>query len=227
MISIVVPLYNEMDNIDELFLKVKTVMEEGDLSFELICINDGSMDDTTEKLAALSDNDDRVKVIEFNRNYGQTAAMMAGFNYSSGDIIVPMDGDLQNDPQDIPRLIKKINQGFDVCSGWRKERKDNKLKRTLPSKIANRIISLFSGVKLHDYGCSLKAYKKEVIKDVRLYGEMHRFIPIYASWHGAKICEIPVNHHPRTSGKSNYGHRKNTESDLGSCRCFVFKYHIE
>ena len=141
----------------------------------------------------------------FKRNFGQTAAMSAGIDYASGDVIIPMDGDLQNDPNDIPKLLNKVEEGFDVVSGWRKDRKDNAVSRNLPSKIANSLISKISGVHLHDYGCSLKAYKREVIEDVRLYGEMHRFIPVYASWMGAKVTEVPVNHYPRLNGVSKYG----------------------
>jgi glycosyltransferase involved in cell wall biosynthesis len=144
-------------------------------------------------------------VIHFRRNFGQTTAIMAGIDYSSGDVLIPMDGDLQNDPQDIPKLLAKLQEGFEVCSGWREDRKDHALKRNLPSRIANWLISKISGVHLHDYGCSLKAYRREVIKGVKLYGEMHRFIPIYATWQGARVAEIPVTHHPRIHGESKYG----------------------
>jgi glycosyltransferase involved in cell wall biosynthesis len=146
-----------------------------------------------------------VKVVHFRRNAGQTAAMMAGIDFASGDVIVPIDADLQNDPEDIPRLLDKLDEGYDVCSGWRKDRQDEALRRNLPSRIANRLISWVSGVPLHDYGCSLKAYRREVIKDVKLYGEMHRFIPIYASWQGAKVTEVPVRHAARKYGVSKYG----------------------
>jgi glycosyltransferase involved in cell wall biosynthesis len=156
-------------------------------------------------LDRLAVNDDRVKVIHFRKNFGQTAAMMAGVDHAHGEVIIPMDADLQNDPHDIPRLLDKLNEGYDVVSGWRKDRKDQAVKRNFLSRIANRLISIISGVHLHDYGCSLKAYRRSVIKDVKLYGEMHRFIPIYASWFGAKITEIPVAHHPRKFGRSNYG----------------------
>jgi glycosyltransferase involved in cell wall biosynthesis len=156
-------------------------------------------------LDELSDADKRIKVIHFRKNFGQTAAIMAGIDASSGSIIITMDGDLQNDPKDIKNLLSKLNEGYDVCSGWRKDRKDNPLKRNLPSKLANWFISKVSGVHLNDYGCTLKAYKRHVIENVKLYGEMHRFIPIYAVWQGAKITEIPVQHHPRIHGKSKYG----------------------
>jgi len=145
------------------------------------------------------------EIIHFRRNYGQTAAMMAGIDYASGDVIIPIDADLQNDPEDIPKLLAKLDEGYDVCSGWRQNRKDNALRRNLPSRIANWIISKISGVHLHDYGCSLKAYNKDIIKEIKLYGEMHRFIPIYASWYGAKVTEIPVAHYPRKFGQSKYG----------------------
>ena len=148
---------------------------------------------------------ERVRVISLRRNYGQTAAMSAGIDAAKGEILIPMDADLQNDPKDIARLLEKLNEGYDVVSGWRKNRKDKLIMRKIPSQIANRIISWIGGVPLHDYGCSLKAYRREVIQDVRLYGEMHRFIPIYASWAGARVTEIPVEHHARTMGKSKYG----------------------
>jgi glycosyltransferase involved in cell wall biosynthesis len=170
-----------------------------------VLVNDGSSDRSGEVLDHLAANDDRVKVIHFRKNFGQTAAMMAGVDHARGEVIIPMDADLQNDPQDIPRLLEKLNEGYDVVSGWRKNRKDQAVRRNFLSRIANRFISRISGVQLHDYGCSLKAYRRSVIKDVKLYGEMHRFIPIYASWLGARIAEIPVSHHPRRFGTSNYG----------------------
>lgn len=173
--------------------------------WELVLVNDGSTDRSTQILDEIAAKDPAVKVVHFRRNYGQTAAMMAGFDYAQGEIVIPMDGDLQNDPSDIQKLVQKIDEGYDVCSGWRKARQDHALRRNLPSRIANRLISFISGVHLHDFGCSLKAYRSDVIKGVRLYGEMHRFIPIYASWHGAKVTEVPVTHHPRLYGKSKYG----------------------
>jgi glycosyltransferase involved in cell wall biosynthesis len=204
MLSVVIPVYNEADNVDRLYSRLVSALEALEHSFEIILINDGSQDETESRLSAMAQCDNRVKVVNFRRNFGQTAAMMAGIDHATGDIIVPMDGDLQNDPDDIGRLITKLDEGFDVVSGWRKDRKDSEW-RNLPSRVANSIISRISGVRLHDYGCSLKAYRREVIKGVRLYGEMHRFIPIYASWQGAKVTEIPVRHHARTHGVSKYG----------------------
>jgi glycosyltransferase involved in cell wall biosynthesis len=205
MISVTVPLYNELENIVPLHERVTLVLKSLNEPWELILVNDGSIDGTAAALDEVAAADPNVKVIHLRRNFGQTAAMMAGIDYARGDIIIPMDGDLQNDPMDIPRLLAKLGEGFDVVSGWRKWRKDAAVTRNFPSWLANRLISLISGVHLHDYGCSLKAYHKSVIKDVKLYGEMHRFIPIYASWQGARVAEIPVTHHPRQFGKSKYG----------------------
>lgn len=205
MISITIPVYNEQESIRPLLDRVRAVMEDQPREWELIFVNDGSSDRTARILDEESAADPRVKVVHFRRNFGQTAAMMAGFDFASGQIIIPMDGDLQNDPADIPKLLEQIESGYDVCSGWRKDRKDNALQRNFPSILANKLISKVSGVELHDFGCSLKAYRAEVIKGVRLYGEMHRFLPIYAKWHGAKITEVPVNHFARTSGHSKYG----------------------
>ncbi|SMF10937.1 glycosyltransferase family 2 protein [Pseudogulbenkiania subflava] len=205
MISVIVPVYNEADNLTALYEQAVSVLERLGQPWELIFINDGSTDGSQDKLEELAARNASVKVIKFCRNFGQTAAMMAGVDYAEGHVIIPMDGDLQNDPQDIPRLLEKLEQGFDVVSGWRQDRKDNPINRTLPSRVANGIISYVSGVHLHDYGCSLKAYRKDIIKGIRLYGEMHRFIPIYASCLGARIAEIPVQHHPRQNGVSKYG----------------------
>jgi glycosyltransferase involved in cell wall biosynthesis len=205
VLSICVPIYNEAESIPLLYEKTQGVLCKLGRKWEIILINDGSTDGSAAILNQLADQDPSVKVIHFRRNYGQTAAMMAGIDYASGSVIIPIDADLQNDPEDIPRLLAKLDEGFDVCSGWRKNRKDNALRRNLPSRIANWLISAISGVNLHDYGCSLKAYRKDVVKGIKLYGEMHRFIPIYASWHGAKVTEIPVNHHPRKYGQSKYG----------------------
>jgi len=204
-LSVIVPLYNEADNILLLYEKVTGIAPSLGCDLEMILVNDGSTDDSRAILDTLASRDGRVKVIHFRRNFGQTTAIMAGIDYSSGDVLIPMDGDLQNDPQDIPKLLAKLQEGYQVCSGWREDRKDHALKRNLPSRIANRLISAISGVRLHDYGCSLKAYRREVIKGVKLYGEMHRFIPIYAAWQGARVTEIPVAHHPRIHGKSKYG----------------------
>lgn len=205
MISLTVPVYNEREALRPLFTKVSEVMTAHGIPWEVIFVNDGSTDGSAETLNALAEDNPEVKVIHFRRNFGQTAAMMAGFDFAEGEVIIPMDGDGQNDPADIPRMLAKLEEGFDVCSGWRKDRQDNAIRRNLPSILANKLISAVSGVRLHDFGCSLKAYRAEVIKGVRLYGEMHRFLPIYAKWHGARIAEIPVSHFARTSGSSKYG----------------------
>lgn len=203
MISIIIPIYNEEDNIVKLSESILSSLS--DLKYEVLFINDGSTDNSESIIEKLTEKNSNFKLINLRRNYGQTAAMQAGFDHSSGIIVIPMDGDMQNDPKDIPKLIEKINEGYDVVSGWRKERLDKKFTRILPSKIANHLISKISGLYLHDYGCTLKAYKKEVLNDIKLYGEMHRFIPIYASWEGANVTEIPVRHHARTAGKTKYG----------------------
>ena len=175
------------------------------ITSEIIFVDDGSDDDTFSELRNIFDKDMTVRIVRFRRNFGQTAGMAAGFKLAEGEIIVSMDADLQNDPNDIPLLINKINEGYDIVSGWRKNRKDKWLSRRLPSIIANKIISMTTGIKLHDYGCTLKAFRKEVIKNINLYGEMHRFIPAVASWMGIKVSEVPVNHRPRTKGQSKYG----------------------
>jgi glycosyltransferase involved in cell wall biosynthesis len=205
MLSIVVPVYNEQDNVLPLYERVTASLQGVDEDYEVIVVNDGSRDRTEENLRAIAGRDPRFKVVNFRRNFGQTAAMMAGIDHASGDIIIGLDGDLQNDPADIPKLLAKLREGYDVVSGWRVDRKDAALRRNLPSRIANWLISTISGIHLHDYGCSLKAYRREVVKGVRLYGEMHRFIPIYASWQGGKVAEIAVTHHPRIHGQSKYG----------------------
>jgi glycosyltransferase involved in cell wall biosynthesis len=204
-VSLIVPLYNEVDSVDEMVSEALGVFDRNDIRGELIVIDDGSTDGSWEKLVANSETDNRVRLIRFRRNFGQTAAMVAGIDYSSGAVIVPMDADLQNDPNSIPLLLAKCDEGYDVVSGWRKDRQDAFMSRKLPSQIANAIISYVSGVRLHDYGCSLKAYRREVLDPVNLYGEMHRFIPIYASWNGAKVTEVPVNHRARKYGTSKYG----------------------
>ena len=203
MISVVVPVYNEEENVGILYEKIKKVMEENGYDYEIIFVDDGSTDKTFEKLKEIAEKDKKFKVIRFRRNFGQTAAMAAGFDYAKGEIIVSMDGDLQNDPEDIPKLIDKLNEGYDVVSGWRKNRQDEP-KRVFLSKVANKIISKITHVELHDYGCSLKAYKACVAKNLHMYGEMHRFIPALANIYGANIAEIPVRHHPRKFGKSKY-----------------------
>jgi len=206
-ISVVIPVYNEEENIPILYKELKEVLESLPYDYEVIFVNDGSRDRTGEVLEEIARKDGKVKVVEFARNYGQTSAMMAGMDIASGDVIITMDGDLQNDPKDIPRLLEKIKEGYDVVSGWRKNRKDATISRKLPSKIANWLIGKITGVKIHDYGCTLKAYRSDVIKRVRLYGELHRFIPALASTVTSvdKIVEIPVNHRPRRFGKSKYG----------------------
>jgi len=203
-LSIVIPIFNEEKNINELCSRLIKALDEVDKTYEIIFVDDGSVDGSFDLLKRVASHNKKVKVIRFVRNFGQTAAMSAGINASKGDILISMDGDLQNDPADIKNLLVKLDEGYDVISGWRKNRQD-KLSRKLPSRIANQIISIVSGVHLHDYGCSLKAYKREIIKEIKLYGEMHRFIPIYASWQGAKIAEIPVLHDARRFGKSKYG----------------------
>jgi glycosyltransferase involved in cell wall biosynthesis len=203
-ISVIVPIFNEEDNVFALVKKLDHCLPKLALDYEVIFVNDGSVDLSEKNLNLAIENNKKYKLINLRRNFGQTAAMMAGFEFASGDIVIPMDGDLQNDPEDIGNLIYKINEGFDVVSGWRKNRQDH-IKRKIPSWIANSIISIVSGVKLHDYGCSLKAYRSSCIKNIRLYGEMHRFIPIYAHWQGAKVTEIVVNHHARIHGVSKYG----------------------
>src|SRR5215467_3707843 len=204
-ISVLVPIYNEQENIPLLFDDLFPVLSRLGCTFEVIAVDDGSRDGSFAVLKAFAERRPELKVISFRRNYGQTAAIMAGIDHAAGDIIISIDADLQNDPADIPNLLAKLGEGFDVVSGWRKDRKDGQLRRNLVSRVANRVISRISGVRLHDYGCTLKAYRSEVVKDVRLYGEMHRFIPIYASWMGAKVAEIPVRHHARQHGHSNYG----------------------
>lgn len=203
-LSVVVPLLDEEDNLPSLYEQITRSLA-GRYEYELIFIDDGSTDRSFEVLKGFHASDPRVQVIRFRRNFGQTAALSAGFAYSRGEVVVALDADLQNDPADIPMLVSKLDEGYDVVSGWRKKRHDNALKRLLPSKMANWLISTSTGVRLHDYGCTLKAYRREVIAQMRLYGEMHRFIPALASWSGAKIAECVVNHRPRTAGKAKYG----------------------
>lgn len=204
-ISIICPAYNEQLSLPILYQRLVEVLEKLKASFEIILVDDGSTDSTAGVMDQIAKIDPRVKAIHFVRNFGQTAAFSAGIDIAKGDVLITIDADLQNDPKDIVNLLKGIDEGYDVVSGWRKDRKDPFINRILPSLIANKIISTISGIGLHDYGCSLKAYRKEVLKGVKLYGEMHRFIPIYAAWMGAKVTEIPVRHHPRTMGSSKYG----------------------
>ena len=203
-VSVVVPLLDEQDNIGPLYEQVTQTLK-GKYNYEIIFIDDGSSDNSFNILADLQKADNRMRVICFRKNFGQTSALSAGFTHAKGEIIIALDADLQNDPVDIPDMIDKLNEGFDVVSGWRKKRQDNTITRLLPSKVANWVISWITGVKLHDYGCTLKVYRREVLEETKLYGEMHRFIPALASWSGAKIAEMPVNHRPRTAGHTKYG----------------------
>ncbi len=204
-VSVVVPLFNEAENVRLLHDELEGVMGKLGRSYELILVDDGSTDGTSDLLAGLARENPRLTVVRFRRNFGQTAALAAGIEWASGDVIVPMDGDLQNDPADIGRLLDKMAEGFDCVSGWRKDRKDKAVSRKLPSRVANWMISRVSGISLHDYGCTLKAYRRDVLEGVRLYGEMHRFIPIYAAWQGARVTELAVNHRARRFGHSKYG----------------------
>ena len=203
-LSIVVPIYNEEDNIAPFHASLQQALESLGRSYEIVFVDDGSRDQSVARLRAAAASDPHVRVVRFRRNFGQTAALQAGIDRSSGEILVFLDGDMQNDPADIGRLLAKLDEGYDVVSGWRMKRQDT-LMRRLPSRIANALISKVTGVHLHDYGCTLKAYRREALEGVRLYGEMHRFIPVYASWAGAQIAELPVQHHARQFGKSKYG----------------------
>jgi glycosyltransferase involved in cell wall biosynthesis len=204
-ISVVSPVFNEEDNVEELYNELVISLERTGKNFEIIFVDDGSTDSTFERLKKIRERDKRVKIIRFRRNFGQTPALSAGFDYARGEIIITIDADLQNDPSDIEILLKKMEEGYDLVSGWRWKRKDNFLTRILPSKIANFLISMITGVKLHDYGCTLKAYRSEVVKNIRLYGEMHRFVPAVASLLGINVAEVKVNHRKRKAGKSKYG----------------------
>ncbi|NDC59647.1 MAG: glycosyltransferase, partial [Alphaproteobacteria bacterium] len=204
-LTVVLPIYEEEESLPSLFERLFAVLRPLGKTFEIIAVNDGSTDRSIDVLRTLAAANPELRVIDFRRNYGQTAALMAGFDFARGDVIVTLDADLQNDPADIPNLLAKLDEGYDVVSGWRKNRQDAALRRNLPSRIANGLISRLSGVNLHDYGCTLKAYRREALAGVRLYGEMHRFIPVYASWMGAKVVEIPVGHAARQFGYSKYG----------------------
>ena len=223
-VSIVIPVYNEEENLPLLFDALNTTLENHSYDWQLVFVDDGSRDGSLailEKFAA--ENPERVVVVTFRTNFGQTAAIAAGIDHAQGEVIVLMDADLQNDPADIPMMLEKIKEGYDVVSGWRKKRKDTFITRTLPSRIANALISRVTGVKLHDYGCTLKAYRREVLTGFRLYGEMHRFIPAYAGYVGAKIVEVPVMHHPRRFGKTKYGLERTLKVILD---LFVVKFLI-
>lgn len=204
-ISVVIPVFNEEENVEPLCSELFAVLDGLGQPYEVIFADDGSTDGTVTRLRELQTRFPRLRIVTLRRHMGQTAALSAGIDHARGDIIITLDGDRQNDPADIPRLLEKLREGYDVVSGWRRDRKDPFWRRKLPSMIANWIISRLSGVHLHDYGCTLKAYRRQVLSDVRLYGEMHRFVPVYAAWQGARVTEIPVNHRPRTHGKSKYG----------------------
>src|SRR6476660_4088138 len=204
-VSVFLPVFNEEPNLLPLHTKLDEALKALGRSAEIIYVDDGSSDGSLNVLRQIAQLDNRVRVVALKRNYGQTAAMAAGIDAAKGDVLIPMDADLQNDPADIVRLLNKMDEGYDVVSGWRKNRQDTLVTRKIPSMIANRLISWIGGVPLHDYGCSLKAYRRESLEDVKLYGEMNRFIPIYAAWAGARVTEIPVTHHARTMGKSKYG----------------------
>lgn len=203
--SIVIPVFNEKKSIKLLYSQLKKVLDKFTNSYEIIFIDDGSTDGSSLILENIHRQDKKIKIIRFRRNFGQTSALSAGFDYAQGELIITMDGDLQNDPRDIPRMLVKMAKGYDLVSGWRKKRNDPFLAKKVPSWLANHFISYFTGVSLHDYGCTLKIYKKDVVKNLHLYGEMHRFIPALASWRGASIAEVPVRHFPRRYGCSKYG----------------------
>ena len=201
----VIPVYNEAENIEALHLELTGALSGKVGEYEIVYVDDGSEDETFAKLEQVAAADPRAVVVGLRRNFGQTAALSAGFDHVLGEVVVTMDGDLQNDPADIPMLVKKLDEGYDIAAGWRHDRQDTWLTRKLPSMLANGLISLTTKVKLHDYGCTLKAFRREVVENIRLYGEMHRFIPAIASWMGVKIAEVKVNHRPRVAGKSKYG----------------------
>ena len=227
-LSLFLPVLDEEENLRPMHAKIQAALDALGKTAEVIYVDDGSTDNSLAILREIAAGDDRVRVISLRRNYGQTAAMSAGIDAAKGEILIPMDADLQNDPADIARLLDKLDEGYDVVSGWRKNRQDKLISRKIPSQIANRIISWIGGVPLHDYGCSLKVYRREVIQDVKLYGEMHRFIPIYASWAGARVAEIPVDHHARTMGKSKYGISRTIKVvfDLMTIK-FMAEYHTK
>jgi glycosyltransferase involved in cell wall biosynthesis len=232
LLSIVIPVLDEQDTVEPLFAAIVATLEPASLTFEVVFVDDGSRDESFARLTTLADRDPRVVVVQLRRNFGQTAAMAAGFDIARGDVIVPMDGDAQNDPADIPRLLEKLDEGYDVVSGWRMNRQDAVLRR-FSSQAANWLIGRVTGVRLHDYGCSLKAYRADTVREVKLYGEMHRFLPALAHLTGARITEIPVAHHPRRFGRSKYGFRRTMKvvldlvtvkflSDYGTKPIYVF-----
>jgi glycosyltransferase involved in cell wall biosynthesis len=203
--SVVVPLFNELESVPQLYVKIIDVMDAVGEPFEIVFVDDGSRDGTFRLLSDIARDDARVLVVRLRRNFGQTAALKAGFDHSQGEIIISMDGDLQHDPAEIPKFIAKIKEGYDIVSGWRVTRTDHWLTRQLPSRVANRIMAKLSRVDLHDFGTTFKAYRREILSEINLYGELHRFIPALASWSGASIAEVPITNVPRHSGKSNYG----------------------
>jgi glycosyltransferase involved in cell wall biosynthesis len=208
LLSLVIPCYNEEESIPLLLPALDGAQAEltgAGHQVEVILVDDGSRDKSPAMLRQATDTRPWLRVIRLSRNFGQTAAMAAGFADAQGEVVIPLDADMQNDPADIPLLLQKLDEGFDVVSGWRKDRQDKAITRKLPSVIANRLISRITGVRLHDYGCTLKAYRRDLMMGVHLYGEMHRFIPIYAAWHGARVTEVPVRHHPRRHGSTKYG----------------------
>ncbi|HEY3441909.1 MAG TPA: glycosyltransferase family 2 protein [Paludibaculum sp.] len=225
MLSIVIPIHNEERAILRLYDRLTVVLEQIDKPYEIIFIDDASSDRSFELLANLVETDARLKVIRLRRNFGQTAALSAGFDEAKGEVIISMDGDLQHAPEDMPALLAKIDEGFDIASGWRKERNDNLVMRKVPSRIANWLMKKASGVDLHDFGTTFKAYRSEVIKDINLYGELHRFIPALASFYGARIAEVPIQNPPRTGGASHYGIGRtfNVMFDIITLR-FLLKY---
>jgi glycosyltransferase involved in cell wall biosynthesis len=224
-LSLIIPVKNEAENLPLLYDAIKQALKPIKQSWEVIFVDDGSTDQSLDVLQSLVNEDPQcIRVVVFRRNFGQTAAISAGIDYAHGETIVLLDADLQNDPADIPRLLEKLDEGFDLVSGWRKDRKDNQFTRTLPSKIANGLISWVTGVHLHDYGCTLKAYRRDVLGGFRLYGETHRFIPVFAHSVGARIAELPVSHHPRKFGKANYGLERTAKVILD---LFTVKFLLE
>src|SRR6266704_1890599 len=203
--SVVIPLFNEQDNVRPLYSRVIQAMREVSDNYEIVFVDDGSRDQTLKMLSEICEEDARVIVIRLRKNFGQTPALKAGFDAARGEVIIAMDGDLQHDPAEIPSFVEKLDEGFDIVSGWRAERKDTWLTRRLPSRIANWAMAKLSGVPLHDFGTTFKAYRREIIQNLPLYGELHRFIPALAAWSGARIAEIPISNPPRQNGKSNYG----------------------
>jgi glycosyltransferase involved in cell wall biosynthesis len=204
-VSVIIPVFNEEESIPELYKELRMILDREPWDGEIIMVDDGSTDRSAAIIAEIAEGDPRVRLVEFARNFGQTAAILAGIDHATGDVLIPMDADLQNDPEDIPLLLAKLDEGYDVVSGWRKDRQDRLWSRRVPSMIANGLISRWTGVGLHDYGCTLKAYRATSLKGEQLYGEMHRFIPIYASWRGGRITELVVNHRARKFGESKYG----------------------